>query len=160
MPKPQYIICADNLLIDPKSGLVTHVNVVESLTVIRGRDVKSTELRHAAYFMGAKEHESFIRWMVTAVWTRDDGDSPDDVFEHELLLHTPLRPEPRILFGEEIQFAAFLYRLDVPCTGRLVTQSGVFRFQSRIRKKGGASDWVTQEYVIPVELKDLASVTA
>ena len=78
----------------------------------------------------------WLKMVVTALWSKEDDDHEDDVFEHDMRLYKPGSDHPDTLFMGELQFTARNHRLEVMIAGMPFTVAGTIVFESRLRKKG------------------------
>ena len=93
----------------------------------------------------------WLKMVVTALWSKEDDDHEDDVFEHDMRLYKPGSDHPDTLFMGELQFTARNHRLEVMIAGMPFTVAGTIVFESRLRKKG-LLDWRSQRYEIPIRI--------
>ena len=153
MVRPRYIICSESRTVDRTSGLVTHYNVIEELTVsVGGPKAKAGSA-------------PFLKFVVTAVWMRETGEEAEDTYEFETSMHLPGEEIARRIHAGEFQFGEHrFHRLETFIQGlftqrgeavpndALTLQPGVLRLESRIRRSGD-QQWLSQDYVIPVRVE-------
>ena len=88
MARPRYIICSETRLTEQSSGLISHVNVIETLTFMQF----ATQQELTASLDLTKERAGVMpRCTVTAVWMRGEDDTVEDEFEVQTLIHRPVQ---------------------------------------------------------------------
>jgi hypothetical protein len=142
MARPRYIVCSEDRVTDRVTGLVSHFNVIEELTVNQ---------QQAPEEMVSSHGTPWLRMVVTALWSKDDEDLEDDVFEHDMLLHLPGNEKPETVIMGEVKFSARNHRFEMMVAGQPFTVAGTVVFESRLRKKG-SFDWLSQKYEIPINV--------
>ncbi len=145
MPNPVYMLCCLSGAVDKNSNQISHFNVVEQLQLnIAHRPAEESE----GVFIGTP-----LRFQIVATWARGPTDDPNDRYEAELSLERPEDKTPQIMQKSEFRFEKRSHRflVNFVLVPRPEAKSGVFRFESRIRKKGGRK-WLRQEYSIPFEV--------
>ena len=151
MIKPRYMLCCEGQVVDRETGMVTHFNVVDQLTV--------TLLK-----AGGRAPFNLPRLFISATWTRDSqAEDPDEAFEHEMRMFVPGEDVPRVLHTGEFRFGRFRhFRSDVVLqtqpmgnlpngipANAISFKPGVLRFESRVHRKGDAT-WLSQECDISI----------
>jgi len=148
MARPRYIICAKDRLVDQASGLASHINVIDRLTI--------GHLKPPSVPDGVKLailQQPIVQMVLTAVWIKDDNDSESDEFEYETIIRKP-NAEPLISHTGEFRFLKRYYRIDSGITFTTGTQfpsSGEMILENRIRKRG-TTDWLAQAFSFELEV--------
>jgi hypothetical protein len=110
---------------------------------------------------GTEAKVSFPRltFRLVALWMRTDEDQPGDVFEAAIVYHIPDSPHGPLVAGvAEFSFTTTFHRLTAQ--EMLVPDffgPGLFRVECRIRRKGGAGEWVSQDFPILLEFPEGAT---
>lgn len=157
MIRPHYIVCSESRIVDRTTGLVTHYNVLEQLTV-------GTTGRSPAG-VGASP---ILKFVMTAVWMRDQEEVDDATYEFETRMHFPGEDEARCVHTGDFQFGSHrFHRLELHFQGALVssqdklpegailTRAGTLRLESRARRTG-EREWMSQEYLIPLQVDEVS----
>jgi hypothetical protein len=141
MPKPVYILCSESGSEDKATSLVSHFNVIEQI-----------ELREFP-----KPPEGFppmvqpLSMQITAVWMRAEGDDPDQEYEFKITIFLPPDGKELPAGAGTVLFDRPRFRATAYVQGLLMSASGSFRAEGRMRPIGGHEDsWVTQTYEIAV----------
>jgi len=149
MPKPRYIVCCQERLVDQVSGLASHINVIDRLEIRELRQETPGDVRPATPLLIPKL--PIAQMIVTAVWMTEPGDNEKDVYEFEtIMLRTDGSSD--VIHQGEFQFSKHFYRIDtgvVFTTHTKFSASGELTFESRIRKQG-SDQWLSQFF--PLEL--------
>ena len=151
MPKPVYILAAQSWSLDQESGLSSYFHVVEGyeFTIL---PIDSD--KHRTTIAQLSETANFV---CVAVWMKTDGDLPSDEFEFVLSLLAPGKPEFVIAKGS-FRFTKTFQRIGAKISlASSPPGSGVMYLESRIRKTG-ATQWLKQEFPIPVTVRSAESV--
>jgi hypothetical protein len=142
MPRPSYIICAQHIVEDKRTSLVSLFNIVERV------EIHPLPTVDGPIFLEA------MNLHFQAVWMREDGDNAQDEFEHQLLI-TSTAADPIIGVPVTFRFENPLQRFAGRIQAHLMFAGpGTMRVESRIRRVG-SDGWLTQDYLIPVELAEL-----
>ena len=155
MPKPVYILCAENITQDRETNLVSISNVIEKFDVtgipvdlgqLPNTDELSKKLAQTANIdIGGRPLMKVI-----AVWALQPGDEGQE-FETGMMITSPGKPD-MIVGPMPFQFGeGGIYQRAILTVGGLPPlQSGTITVVSRMRKKGETA-WKTQSYDIVVE---------
>lgn len=141
MPRPAYILCADRVVEDKTTNLVTVVAIVEVVRVeVRHHELNAQEPR--ARRQGDDSAHAI------AVWRGE----PDDVgvnFSHEWALIVPGQPETRVPTGEfTFDPEKPLQRFRLAMNGLpQPPHSGMVEIESRLRPTG-IGQWYAQRFQI------------
>ena len=156
MARARYIICSESRLVDRTSGLVSHINALEQITVSLTPTVHP-EATHAGKPAETKSIR-FPNMVLVAVWMRDEQDDPDQQYHFETRLYRPGEATPTTVqqgefaFGESMFFRIELVLQHGPpgeASTEVPMRPGVLRLESRIRRHG-SEEWLSQDYPIPV----------
>jgi hypothetical protein len=140
MPKPVYILCSESGSEDKKTGLISHFNVIEKLLFAKVPAPEPGAMNVAA-----------VPVQITAVWMRDEGDSPEQEFQFEIAVCQPEQQFEVGLAGGLLTFHLPLSRVSFRFRGGLpVATSGIIWVEARLRKTGEEA-WQTQRYPIFTE---------
>ena len=148
MPKPVFIICAENIAVDQDSNLVSifnaleniQVNVQVSISPRRGKKAKTQLVIQQRLFKAV------------AVWMREEDDV-DKKFESQMAIILPDETEkatettPFTFSPGPKQLQRFVLSSTIPP----LAKSGIMRVQSRVRKLG-RKRWMVQDYPISIEV--------
>jgi hypothetical protein len=156
MPRPLYIFCAASGSIDQYTNAVSLYGLIESITYT---ELKPPPDQPPGTIVVARP----LSMRVVAAWLKEDGDSPEQTFEADLIAFAPRQDQPLITSQfPPFKFSAPVHRLIVPELSippdvDVATVRGLLRFVSRLRR-AGETDWTwTQEYAmlfIPEKQKD------
>jgi hypothetical protein len=141
MPKPVYIICSVSTSEDKRTGLLSHFQVYEQIQIL---DLPTPKQGEPVIVPAMPLH-------VSVVWAMSDDDRPGDELEisHSFFLPPNEKevqlPSGTVFFEEGKPFIRFIGTAH----SLVLTEPGVFRVESRIRRVGQA-DWLRQSYEIPV----------
>ena len=153
MVRPRYIICSEGHVVDRATNLITHYNVIDTITV----GVPTPE-PHTPVLVGFQIY-------LSAVWARENDLEKDIEYEAEVRIFSPGLNEPTIVRPGNFRFGEHYYhRINVvirpgPPGGAEVTikpRDGVMRLECRIRPARGG-EWLSQEYLIPFKVNRLDS---
>lgn len=148
MPRPLFVICAQSSAIDQNTNLLSLFQILDGYQV----HIKKADAPAPTLAVGPQPHQ--LGFVGIAVWRRTDADSPDDSYEYEILTQSPDEDEEQIRNTGTFKFTTRHQRFQVFIhITKPWTRSGVFVFSSRIRKVG-SSDWIRQDYQIPVDVTE------
>jgi len=163
MIRPRYILCSESRIVDRATGLVTHYNVVDELTLGVGT---SKPLAGGL---------PMLKFVMTAVWARVGDEDSEDLFEFETYIHMPGEENARCIHAGEFAFGEHsFHRLEAFVAGIVVAgpppegiapadvlrfASGTRRLESRVRRSGD-NEWLAQDYLIPVRVEQKTSELA
>lgn len=138
MPQPVFIACAQQIVEDKHTGLVSLFQLIDGFQLsIRSRDEQKVPATPLHSFIGM------------AVWRSNDDEHSDWEYEYQAVARPPGESE-QIVRNGRFQFTTrrvrFIQGLIVP---NAWTQSGDFVFIHRIRR-AGESEWLSQSYPIEV----------
>ena len=152
MPSPVFIVCSEGGSVDRHTNQLSIFDVVEKLTF---RRIESPEPPPAgtAREIGLETKPMSINVLrMTAYWRRDDGDTGAE-FDFKTTLKMPGVAE-EITAGEgRFLFKTELHRLLSTMYTNMPDHSGEIVVRNSIRR-AGTNDWLSQQYVIPVERID------
>ena len=145
MPKPVYILCAEHVIVDRESNLVSITSVFEKLEInLQVRKTHPGEMPHGVYRIDKAKS--------IAVWAKIEGDE-SQTFEWMFKVTNPDGMESATDVGLfEFERGRFLHRFIVTLELGTIDQSGVLKIASLVRRQG-ASTWQEQSYDIIVESK-------
>ena len=138
MPKPVYVLCAENVSTDRETNLVSLFNVLERFEFTAGPQ--------PADKIAAKILSPVVR--AIAVWAREKGDLGKE-FEHQFEIAVPGNPKNPVgpspfQFGQDKILHRFVLTIQL---GPM--KSGALKITSKVRRKG-AKSWENQSYEIQV----------
>lgn len=155
MVRPRYLICCESRIVDRATGLITHYNVLDELSVT----IAASKAQTAAM--------PLLKFVMTSVWMRETEDEPEDTYEFETYMHVPGEEEARCIHKGQFQFGqSRSYRLEVfvqgvavqgddsATKGGLRLISGDLRLESRVRRCGDER-WLLQDCVVPVRVEQM-----
>jgi len=145
MPRPLYIVCCEAGSEDRRTGLLSHFQLYEKITLRRlplpqGRPVVMS-----------------LPMRVVAVWMKFPDDPQEQEYDFEMAFYLP---DGREVIPHRGTFAfepaAWQYRIAVHAnTFPPGLTTGTFRIECRIRRAGTTEDWVRQDYPILVEEENI-----
>ena len=141
MPRPKYILCAETVVHDKATNLLSFINVIEGYAVTRGPE--NVPEGHVPVINAP------FRFAGIAAWELDQEDNPEEELEYELTLTYPGEGETQVSSGKfrmAKRFHRFTARIETP--GVPVAENSSIIFRSKVRRHG--DDWSTQEYAIPI----------
>lgn len=148
MPMPVYMVAAETVLQDRRSGLLSIINVIEKMTIQLAPAATDGENQEPAGLPGNQV------WMrVVCVWMG----LPEDVgreFETDLQIEMPDGKQRELKGGGSFSFSADkpLRRAIFEVGGNLDPgQSGVVRIIARLRPVG-ETEWLTQQFAGLIEV--------
>ena len=149
MPKGVYLICCETAVVDGTTGLVSYLNVFDSIHLTPVTEPNSPPEPGA--IPGAA-----LRMRISAMWRLKEGESAHDRFEHEFLVYMAGQESGFVTQKTPVRFEKSSHRLDanffgLPPHPGPVIPSGQWMIVSRIRKIG-TELWDRQEYPIQVEV--------
>ena len=143
-----FVICAQSSSSDQNTNLLSLFHILDGYQV----HLKKSDAPAPALADRAQPHQ--LGFVGVAVWGRTDDDSPDDSYEVEILTQAPDEDKESIRHRGEFKFTRRHQRFHVDIhISKPWTKSGVFIFSSRIRKVG-SSDWIRQDYHIPIDVTE------
>ena len=114
--------------------------------------IKKADAPALAPVVGPQPHQ--LGFVGISVWGQTDDDSPEDLYEVEILTQSPGEDEESIRHSGQFKFTKRNQRFQTEIRiSKPWTRSGVFVFSSRIRK-AGSSDWLRQDYHIPIDVTE------
>jgi hypothetical protein len=157
MPKPVYIICAENVVQDKDTNLVSIHNVIERFDVTAvgklppdvAKAIGPTMKKVAESVEGAPPVGTRPLFKAISVWKKEPGDEEQPL---EILMTVTFPDGHKREFGPTpFQFdkGSILQRAIVIVGGQLPVQSGKIRVATSVRKKGDKK-WKSQSYDIEV----------
>lgn len=159
MPSPVLIVCSEGGSVDRHTNQLSIFDVIEKLTFRQlepGDVATSTDGRSSISEMSFGGRLTAINAMrVTTVWKRSECDK-DREFEFKTTLMMPGAGEAVVISEGRFVFKSLLHRLVAQLFTDMPNQSGNIVVKSLIRPVGDA-DWISQEYVIPVERIELCA---
>jgi len=138
MPRPVYILFCDSGSVDNHTNRVSLFNVIEIFKVLLNPTEGAEDQVKSTIEAGTRISSKLGGGQrVTAVWMREDGDTPDAVFETQLTCLAPdgtsLFSSPMLTFSFKTWFQRFdVYSLHIPGFPSL----GVYAIESRVRRVG------------------------
>lgn len=143
MPRPIYIICAENITVDRDTNLVSIFNVLEKIEVsgiIQHADPKH---RRVSRIHGGSSK-------AVAVWARVQGDEGKK-FEAQFEVSFPDgKAESSPILPFVFEGPMLLHRFIMSLQMHPIQQSGKIRVENRVRRQG-TDTWQSQAYEIFVE---------
>lgn len=149
MARPRYIICSQDQLIDPATGLISHVHVPDRF-VLQSQPAPSDIPAGTEVVI---PNVPIARMILAATWIKGEDDSESDVFDYETVLHKP-GDEPRVMQTGEFRFEKRFFRINaglVFTTHTKFATSGEMVLESKIKKRGTEA-WISQTFVIDIEV--------
>ena len=150
MPKPVYIVCANSIVQDKISNLVSIQGVIERLSVTVKQSGRGPDERPATLVTEAMQF-----WTI-AVW-RKVADDDEHEFKGQYVIIDPAGKDLSTP-TTDFRFPAgdkFLFRMLMKFRIESAMSTGMLRVQARIRR-GDHEDWLTQEYPIVVDVEELS----
>jgi hypothetical protein len=145
MPKPVYILCSESGSLDAHTNLVSHYQVIEQLQI--------APIPESVLKSGQPVIVPQLKIRITAVWMREPGDSPEDQFESQVLLHIPPEGKELVVHKGIFSFGeGKLHRSIVAASGPTFPGAGVLRVVARVRRPDQENWLATQEYPVFVEV--------
>jgi len=152
MVRPRYIICSEGRVIDQATKLISHFNVIDQITVsMQTSTVKTAEPRLVG-----------LALELSAVWMKEDESEKEVDYETEVRLFSPGGDEPQVARLGTFRFGEHYYhRINMTIrpgpageeSAVIELREGMMRLECRIRPLGGGeTDWISQDYLIPVKV--------
>lgn len=144
MPRPVYILCSETQLQDKTTGMVSHINIFDSVhisQVVPGQPLPPRGPEMLAAF----------KFVVSASWMREESDDEGQEYDFQIAILPP-DPNPEFLgFQGKFVFSTRFHRFDLNIHGPSLTKPGIYWIESRIRKIG-SQEWIKQAYPLVAEL--------
>lgn len=153
MPLPVFIICSEGGSIDRHTNQLSIFDVIEKITfrpVLPAQDGS----RQVEVDAGSRPL-AFNSLRMTALWRQLEGDAGRE-FDFKTTVLVPGSANEIMAGQGRIVFKTPLHRIVANYIGDFPQQSGDIVVRTSI-KPVESNDWITQEYVIPVERLDDAN---
>lgn len=142
MPEPRYMICAEDVIVDNATNLVTFIKVIDRLLISVHPDPPQNV---------DPARRGWIKICAFATWSRLEEESHDQVFDFELAVLRPGHEEEIALNGQFSFEDGEEKKFDLRLQGAVVRQPGFFEVISRVRPEGQA-EWQSQSFRVPVTM--------
>ncbi len=148
MPRPGYIICASSGAIDGKTNRSSMFDLLEAIVVHPKKlslsppttAASEPDLQVSADILKALFEANTIR--VLSVWVRDEGDTPEVVYESQLACVAPSGEDLLAIPSAQFFFTKPFHRLIARGVPLMLDYPapGLYHFESRVRRQG-ETDW-------------------
>jgi hypothetical protein len=148
MARSLFIICSQSIALDQITNALCVFHVLEGydFSFSSTSPQKHGESDDTALFAPPS-------FFANAVWMRTEDDVDEDVFEWELSLAPPGK-ESQVIKSGLFSFTKTFFRITVGISVQNIwTRTGICSVECRIRKVGSEM-WISQDYPIPITVKD------
>ncbi|HEY7426933.1 MAG TPA: hypothetical protein VH682_22040 [Gemmataceae bacterium] len=148
MPRPFYIVCAVSGALDKRTNAISLFGLVETIEFHELKPPPDAQ-------PGTPLVVAPLSMLIATAWLREEGDSPEQYFEAEIVCFLPGSDEPALTVPfEPFRFERPVHRLivwETTLSPELDMKPGLLRFVNRVRRAGGTEWTWEQEYVIRME---------